>query len=77
MTTKVLITGANKGIGRATVAAVLGARNDALVLLGSRDEGRGQVAREALIAEQADWAERIGGDQAQAVLDSYSALSGK
>lgn len=59
MTTKVLITGANKGIGRATVAAVLEARDDALVLLGSRDEGRGQAAREALVAKQANWAERI------------------
>lgn len=59
MTTKVLITGANKGIGRATVAAVLEARDDALVLLGSRDEGRGQAAREALLSEHAEWADRI------------------
>lgn len=59
MTTKVLITGANKGIGRATVAAVLEARDDALVLLGSRDEGRGQAAREALVARDATWADRI------------------
>lgn len=59
MTTKILITGANKGIGRATVAAVLEARDDALVLLGSRDEGRGRAARDALVAEHAHWSDRL------------------
>jgi len=59
MTTNVLITGANKGIGRATVAAVLEARDDALVLLGARDDGRGGAARDALVAEHPAWRERI------------------
>ncbi len=56
---RVLVTGANKGIGRATVAAVLSARDDTTVLLGSRDERRGDEARAALLADNPQWAERI------------------
>ena len=41
----ILITGANKGIGLALVAAVLEARDDAVVLLGSRSLSRGESAR--------------------------------
>lgn len=56
---RVLITGANKGIGLATAAAVLAARDDAFVLLGSRSEDRGRQARESLLEKHADWASRI------------------
>lgn len=56
---RILITGANKGIGRAAVAAVLGAYEDTFVYLGSRDRGRGDAARDALVSEQPSWAERI------------------
>ncbi len=55
----ILITGANKGVGRATVAAVLGAHDDTFVFLGSRDKGRGETTRNELVAEHPDWANRI------------------
>lgn len=55
----ILITGANKGIGRATVANVLKARADTSVLLGSRDLARGEDARATLVGEEPSWAERI------------------
>ncbi len=55
----ILITGANKGIGRATVASVLEARADTSVLLGSRDRDRGEEARSALIGNEPSWEERI------------------
>jgi carbonyl reductase 1 len=56
---RVLITGANKGIGRAAVAAVLEAREDAHVLLGSRSEERGQAARADLVARKPAWEGRV------------------
>ena len=56
---RVVVTGANKGIGRATVAAVLEARDDTFVFLGSRSEERGAQARQTLVSEHPDWAERI------------------
>jgi carbonyl reductase 1 len=58
MTKRILITGANKGIGLATVAAIL-AHDDTHVLLGSRDEARGQAARETIVAEHPDYADRL------------------
>jgi len=57
--TRVVITGANKGIGRATVAAVLSARDDSFVYLGSRSEERGAAAKQVLVDGNASWAERI------------------
>lgn len=57
--TRVVITGANKGIGRATVAAVLQARDDTYVFLGARSEERGAEARQRLIDKQPSWAERV------------------
>lgn len=55
----VLITGANKGIGLAVVEAILREQPDCRAILGSRNVGRGQVARDELVALNADWAERI------------------
>lgn len=59
MTKRILITGANKGIGRATVAAVLAAKDDTCVLLGARSPERGRAARDELVAAHPEWAERL------------------
>ena len=56
---RILITGANKGIGLATVEAVLAHDASTVVLLGSRNADRGTAARDALVAKQGDWAARI------------------
>ena len=48
---RVLVTGANKGIGFANVAAILAAHADVHVFLGSRDAARGAAARERLPAD--------------------------
>lgn len=56
---RVLITGANKGIGRALVAKVLEQGDDTFAILGSRDLGRGQEAKQQLLAEHPEWSERI------------------
>jgi len=44
---RVLITGANKGIGLATVSAILERHQDVSVLLGARDTARGREAIDA------------------------------
>lgn len=49
-----LVTGANKGIGLATVRGLLEANKNAFVFLGSRDAARGQSAVESLLAENSD-----------------------
>lgn len=54
-----LITGANKGIGRATVQAILGHADDTFVWLGARHRGRGDAARAQLVAAQPGWADRV------------------
>jgi NAD(P)-dependent dehydrogenase (short-subunit alcohol dehydrogenase family) len=59
MTRRILVTGANKGIGKATVAAILNAQEDTHVLLGSRSKERGDAAREDLLAGHSEWADRI------------------
>ena len=56
---RVLVTGANKGIGLAIVTAVLTEHDDTFVFLGSRDEGRGEAARKNLIRVHPDWQERV------------------
>ncbi len=55
----VLVTGANRGIGRATVAAMLDERDDTHVFLGSRDAARGEEARDAIDDEHPGAASRI------------------
>ncbi|MCA9651170.1 MAG: SDR family NAD(P)-dependent oxidoreductase, partial [Myxococcales bacterium] len=57
---RVLVTGANKGIGRALVEAILREHDDTFVWLGSRDRGRGDAAREGLLRASPGWAERVG-----------------
>jgi NAD(P)-dependent dehydrogenase (short-subunit alcohol dehydrogenase family) len=56
---RVLVTGANRGIGRATVSAILDERDDTSVLLGSRSVERGEEARSRLLAEDGDREGRI------------------
>jgi NAD(P)-dependent dehydrogenase (short-subunit alcohol dehydrogenase family) len=56
---RVLVTGANKGIGRATVDAILRARGDTHVLLGARSAERGEAARSELVRGEPAWGDRI------------------
>jgi carbonyl reductase 1 len=56
---RILITGANKGIGLATVSAILEQYDDALVLLGTRDPQRGMAAIDSLKAQYPDKASRL------------------
>jgi NAD(P)-dependent dehydrogenase (short-subunit alcohol dehydrogenase family) len=56
---RVVVTGANKGIGRALVEQILGHADDTFVFLGSRDRGRGDAAREELVKEHPAWADRV------------------
>lgn len=56
---RILVTGGNKGIGLAIVSAILGEHDDTLVLLGSRDLGRGRAACDRLVADHPSWADRI------------------
>jgi NAD(P)-dependent dehydrogenase (short-subunit alcohol dehydrogenase family) len=49
---RVLVTGANKGIGLAIARGILAEHDDTFVLLGSRERARGQAAIDALTAER-------------------------
>ena len=49
---RVVVTGANKGIGWAIVTAILEEHDDTFVFLGARDPGRGRAARERLGAAE-------------------------
>ena len=54
-----LVTGANKGIGRAVVETVLNKQPEAYVLLGSRDSTRGKAAIEEITAANPAYKERV------------------
>jgi NAD(P)-dependent dehydrogenase (short-subunit alcohol dehydrogenase family) len=56
---RIVVSGANKGIGLALVSAILEHAEDTYVYLGSRDAGRGEAARAALVAAHPGWASRI------------------
>ena len=56
---RILITGANKGIGLATVAKLLGSYNETFLLLGSRDSKKGQQALNSLVNSQPEWKDRL------------------
>ena len=56
---RVVVTGANKGIGRAIVERTLAEHSEAFVFLGSRDPGRGEAARAAIVEGNDGWAERL------------------
>ncbi|MEH6588994.1 MAG: SDR family NAD(P)-dependent oxidoreductase [Halioglobus sp.] len=53
------MTGANKGIGLATVKAILEQHDDVSVLLGARDPARGHAAIDALCLARPEWATRL------------------
>lgn len=56
---RILVTGANKGIGLATVRAILEQHEDTEVLLGSRNADRGRAALETLTNDNPQWASRL------------------
>ena len=56
---RVMVTGANKGIGFATVRAILEGGDNRFVFLGSRSEERGESAREELVSENPQWEDRV------------------
>jgi len=56
---RILVTGANKGIGLAIVRAILEEHDDTLVYLGSRDADRGRVAAASLTSAHPGWAARL------------------
>lgn len=56
---RILVTGANKGIGLAIARAILEEKPDTCVFLGSRDGQRGQRAIDQLVAEHPAFRERL------------------
>src|SRR4051794_24180852 len=56
---RILVTGANKGIGLAIVEAILTQHANAFVYLGSRDPERGREAATSLVRAHAEWKDRI------------------
>lgn len=56
---RILVTGANKGIGLAIATAILEQESDAFVFIGSRDLRLGRGARRQLVEAHPDWTGRI------------------
>lgn len=56
---RILVTGANKGIGLATVRRILETADDTFVYLGTRSLERGQSAADELLAANPGWSERL------------------
>jgi NAD(P)-dependent dehydrogenase (short-subunit alcohol dehydrogenase family) len=56
---RILVTGANKGIGLAIVEAILAEHDNTFVYLGARDPGRGRTAVMGLVEQHAAWKERL------------------
>jgi NAD(P)-dependent dehydrogenase (short-subunit alcohol dehydrogenase family) len=57
-TRAILVTGANRGIGKAIVEAILEQTSDTLVYLGSRDRKRGETAVMDIQARKSHWKDR-------------------
>lgn len=56
---RIVVTGANKGIGLAIVRGILSRQGDAFVYLGSRDLERGRAAAASLVGEDDAWRSRL------------------
>lgn len=56
---RIVVTGANKGIGLAIVEAIVSAHPDSLVFMGCRNLERGQAARDQLLEKDASWVQRL------------------
>lgn len=56
---RIVVTGANKGIGLAIVEAALSEHEDTFVFLGSRDAGRGETALRRLLEAHPNWQDRL------------------
>ncbi len=56
---RILVTGANKGIGLATVENLLQNHPDTFLILGSRDEKRGDEALGLLTSKEPKWSDRL------------------
>ena len=56
---KVLVTGANKGIGKRIATKILTDIDDSFVYLGARDAGRGAAAVADILAEHPEAAGRL------------------
>lgn len=56
---RIVVTGANKGIGLALVARILREDPETFVFLGSRNRERGEAAIAGLLSAQPDWKERV------------------
>ena len=56
---RVLVTGANKGIGKAIVQEILAHADDTAVVLGSRSIERGKAARDDLLTQNQSWQGRV------------------
>ena len=56
---RILVTGANKGIGMAIATAILERASDTSVVMGSRSLERGRAALASIVGEHPDWAPRL------------------
>lgn len=56
---RIVVTGANKGVGFAVVERLVADRNDTFVYLASRDLDRGYAAKQALVARNSGWEDRV------------------
>jgi NAD(P)-dependent dehydrogenase (short-subunit alcohol dehydrogenase family) len=56
---RIVVTGANKGIGLAIATAILAEQQDTFVFLGARDPALGTAAIEGLVRQQASWRDRL------------------
>lgn len=59
MQRRIVVTGANKGIGFALVEAILDEADDTFVFLGARSVERGRAAAEKLASAQPTWRDRV------------------